>query len=105
MVDTTSSGPTSPTPSLVGIVPRIVMITFGFTGIAFAVSLFVGIICMAFMGIFRGHLPDMRMAYRVFALPVALMVGTLAMTIACVVEFRQYWEAKRLKREGLEPTR
>ena len=100
-----SQGPGTPVPSLLGIVPRILMITFGFTGISFAVSLFVGILCMAFMGIFRGHLPDMRLAYRMFALPVAAMVGTVALIIASVVEFRQYWEAKRLNRKALEQSR
>lgn len=97
--------PGSPAPSLLGIVPRIIMITFGFTGISFAVSLFVGIVCMAFMGVFRGHLPDMRLAYRMFALPVAAMVGAVALIIASVVEFRQYWEAKRLNKKGLEQVR
>jgi len=102
---TPAPGPGNDVPSLLGIVPRIIMITFGFTGISFAVSLFVGILCMAFMGIFRGHLPDMRLAYRMFALPVAAMVGTVALIIASVVEFRQYWEAKRLNRKALEQSR
>ncbi len=97
--------PGSPAPSLLGIFPRILMFTFGITGISFAVSLFVGILCMAFMGAFRGHLPDMRLAYRMFALPVAIMVGTLAFTVTCVVEFRDYAKAKMLKNQALEPNR
>src|SRR5882762_8811304 len=96
-------GPGNPVPSLLGIFPRVIMITFGFTGISFAVSLFVGILCMAMMGIFRGHLPDMRLAYRMFALPVAVMVGTLAFVIASVVEIRDYINAKMLKKKALEP--
>jgi hypothetical protein len=81
------------------------MITFGIAGISFAVSLFVGILCMAFMGAFRGHLPDMRLAYRMFALPVAAMVGTLAFVVTCVVEIRDYIKAKVLKKKVLEPNR
>jgi hypothetical protein len=92
-------------PSFLGIFPRIVMITFGITGISFAVSLFVGILCMAFMGAFRGHLPDMRLAYRMFALPIAIMVGTLAFAVMCVVEFREYFKAKALKKNDLGSSR
>jgi len=86
-----------------GIFPRIIMITFGITGISFAVSLFVGILCMVMMGAFRGHFPDMRLAYRMFALPVAVMVGTLAFVITSVVEIRDYIKAKMLKKKALEP--
>ena len=89
-------------PTLLGIIPRVVLITFGITGISFAVSLFVGIIAMSMMGAFKGHFPDMRMAYRMFALPIAMMVGTLALTIASVVEIREYFRAKRLIRKSLE---
>jgi hypothetical protein len=96
-------GPGSPVPSLLGIFPRIIMITFGITGISFAVSLFVGILCMAMMGAFRGHFPDMRLAYRMFALPVAAMVGTLAFVVTSVVEIRDYLKAKLLKNKALEP--
>ena len=103
-------GPGSPVPnkaapSVLGIVPRIVLITFGVTGISFAVSLFVGILCMAFMGAFRGHLPDMRIAYRMFALPVAVMVGTVTFIVASVVEFRHYFRAKQLNPKSLEQGR
>jgi|SRR5450432_134698 len=100
-----NQGPGSPVPSLLGIFPRVIMITFGITGISFAVSLFVGILCMAFMGVFRGHLPDMRLAYRMFALPVAVMVGTLAFVVTSVVELRDYSKAKILKQKALEPSR
>ena len=96
-------GPDSPLPSLVGIFPRVLMITFGITGISFAVSLFVGILCMAMMGMFRGHLPDMRLAYRMLALPVAMMVGMVAFIVASTVEVRHYLRAKRLNQKSLEP--
>ncbi len=98
-------GPGNPVPSLLGIFPRVIMITFGFTGISFAVSLFVGILCMAMMGIFRGHLPDMRLAYRMFALPVAVMVGTLAFVVTSIVEVRHYRQAKLLNKKELEQGR
>jgi len=103
--DRSQNPPPNAVPSLLGVIPRIFMITFGITGISFAVSLFVGILCMAFMGLSRGHLPDMRLAYRMFAIPVAVMVGTLAFCIATIVEFRGYFEAKRLNKKHLEPSR
>ena len=80
------------------------MVTFGITGISFAVSLFVGILCMAFLGAFRGHLPDMRLAYRMFALPVAIMIGTLAFVVTTAVEIRDYTKAKLLKKKALVPS-
>src|SRR5258706_6861856 len=98
-------GPGNPVPSLLGIFPRVIMITFGFTGISFAVSLFVGILCMTMMGAFRGHLPDMRLAYRMFALPVAAMVGIVAFVVASTVEVRHYFRAKRLNQKNLESDR
>ncbi len=98
-------GPGSPVPSRLAILPRVLLITFGFTGISFAVSLFVGILCMAMMGIFRGHLPDMRLAYRIFALPVAAMVGILAFVVTGIVEIRHYYQAKKLNQKNLEQGR
>ena len=96
-------GRNSSVPSLLGIFPRVIMITFGITGISFAVSLFVGILCMTMMGMFRGHLPDMRLAYRMLALPVAMMVGIVAFIVASTVEVRHYLRAKRLNQKSLEP--
>ncbi len=96
-------GRNSSVPSLLGIFPRVIMITFGITGISFAVSLFVGILCMAMMGMFRGNLPDMRLAYRMLALPVAMMVGIVAFIVASTVEVRHYLRAKRLNQKSLEP--
>jgi uncharacterized membrane protein len=98
----TGQAPDSLIPSLVGIFPRVIMITFGITGISFAVSLFVGILCMVMMGAFRGHLPDMRLAYRMFALPIAAMVGIVVLVVASTVEVRHYFRAKRLNQKNLE---
>ena len=98
----TALGPGSLVPSRLGIVPRVVLLTFGLTGITFAVSLFLGILGMAAVGIFRGHLPDMRLAYRLFALPVAAVVGAAAFVGAWIVEVRHYRKAKMLNSMGLE---
>src|SRR5882724_166297 len=92
-------------PSRLAILPRVFMITFGITGITFAVCLFLGILSMAAVGIFRGHLPDMRMAYRLFALPIATLVGACVFVGAWIVEIREFRRAKLLNQNGLEHIR
>ena len=99
------ANPTAPGPvsSRLGIVPRVFLFTFGLTGIAFAVSLFLGILGMAVVGIFRGHLPDMRLAYRLFALPVAMVAGAAAFVGTWILEIRHFHRAKMLISNDLEP--
>lgn len=92
----------NPVPSRLGIVPRVVMLTFGLTGISFAISLFLGILSMAAWGIVRGHLPDMRLAYRLFALPVAAVVAVVAFVGAWILEVRHYRRAKSLNKSDLQ---
>ena len=82
--------------SRLAILPRVLAITFALTGLAFAVTLLLGIIGMAGMGVVRGHLPDMRMAYRHFAFPVAVTVGSCAFVAACIMEIRHYRQRKAL---------
>ena len=82
--------------SRLAILPRVLAITFALTGLAFAVTLLFGIIGMAGIGVVRGHLPDMRMAYRHFALPVAVTVGSCAFVAAWIVEIRLYQQRKSL---------
>ena len=89
-------------PSVLAIVPRVILLTFGLTGISFAVSLFLGILGMAAAGIFRGQVPDMRLAYRSFALPIAETVGAAAFVCAWVVEIRHYRKRKMLAPMNLE---
>ena len=97
--------PGSPLPSRLAILPRVIMLTFGITGITFAVCLFLSILSMAAVGIFRGHLPDMRLAYRLVALPVAAVVGVCAFVGAWIVEIREFRRAKLLNQNRLETNR
>jgi len=92
----TAALPGSPPPSRLAILPRVILITLALTGLTFAVSLFVGIIGMLAFGLLRGHLPDMRLAYRHFALPIAATAGTLAFIAAWITEIRHYQQAKAL---------
>jgi hypothetical protein len=86
--------PGNSAPSRLAIVPRVLLITFILTGLTFAVSLLFGILGMAGIGVLRGHLPDMRMAYRHFAFPVAMTVGGCAFIAAWVMEIRHYRQKK-----------
>ena len=95
-----SNFPSSLPPSRLAIVPRVILITVVLTGLAFAVSLLFGILGMAGIGLVRGHLPDMRMAYRHFAFPIAMTVGSCAFIAAWVMEIRHYRQTKALV--GLE---
>jgi uncharacterized membrane protein len=88
--------PGSPPPSRLAILPRVLLITLVLTGLTFAVSLFVGILGMLAWGLLHGHLPDMRLAYRHFALPIAATVGTAAFIAAWIMEVRHYQQAKVL---------
>ena len=90
--------PTAENPMLsrLAIVPRVVAITFALTGLAFSVTLLFGIIGMAGIGVVRGHLPDMRIAYRHFAFPVAVTVGSCAFVAAWIMEIRHHQQRKAL---------
>ena len=86
----------NPVLSRLAILLRVIAITFALTGLAFAVTLLFGIIGMAGIGLLRGHLPDMRMAYRHFAFPVAGTVGSCAFVAAWIMEIRHHQQRKAL---------
>jgi len=90
--DNALAGNSAPNP--LTILPRVLAITLALTGLAFAVSLLFGILGMAGIGLVRGHLPDMRLAYRHFAFPVAMTVGGCAFIAAWVMEIRHYRQKK-----------
>lgn len=92
----------SPSPNPLAILPRVLFITVLFTGLTFAVSLLLAILTMLAIGITRGHLPDMRMAYRHFALPVAATVGTITFVSAWIHEIRRYLQLKSLNQKDME---
>jgi len=88
--------PANSAPNPLAIVPRVLVITVALTGLTFALSLLFGILGMAGIGVLRGHLPDMRMAYRHFAIPVAATVGSCVFIGAWIVEIRHYRKRKAL---------
>lgn len=77
-------------PRLPGVFFRALLITFVLTLLAFAVTLFLGIIGLSLFGVIAGHRPDMANAYRYGAAPIALVVAVVVLVVALVNEFKRY---------------
>lgn len=82
--------PKQPTPlaRLLVSAARVLFTTLIFTGAGMGVGLFLGIIGMIAYGLAAHVQPDMRNAYRHFAIPVALTIGSIAFLGALVLEVR-----------------
>lgn len=81
---------------LLAIAVRVVIFTFLFTLVAFAVGLLCGIIASALYGMIRGVHPDMTMAYRFSAIPLAVMVMVISFIAMLTAEIRR---TRRLRLE------
>jgi hypothetical protein len=75
---------------------RVVLVTFIGTLISFAVSLLLGIVGTIAISWWRGARPNMTIAYRVFALPAALVAGSVILVLALTLEVRHYRQTKTL---------
>jgi hypothetical protein len=75
---------------------RVLLLTFIGTLICFAVGLLLAIVGMVIVSAVRGVHPDMRIAYRLIALPIALAAGGIIFVLAVVMEFRHYRQTKTL---------
>ena len=75
---------------------RVGLVTFIGTLLCFAVSLFLAIFGTLIVAASRGVHPDMRIAYLHFALPVAMVSGSIILVLAMVMEIRHYRQAKTL---------
>ena len=83
-------------PRWYGIPVRVLLATFIGTLICFAVSLLVGILGMVIVSALRGIHPDMRIAYRLIALPMALVAGSIIFVLSLIMEIRHYRQVKAL---------
>jgi hypothetical protein len=83
-------------PHWYGVPVRVALLTFLGTLITFAVSLLLAILGTVIVAVMRGVHPDMRIAYRHIALPVALAAGGIIFLVALVMEIRHYRQAKTL---------
>ena len=75
---------------------RVLLVTFVVTLLSFAVSLLLGISGVVLAAKVKGAHPNMTLAYRDVALPVAAMVGTVVLISSAVMEIRHYRQAKAL---------
>src|SRR5579864_5484292 len=83
-------------PRWYGIPARVFAATFISTLLCFAVSLLLAILGTVIVSALRGVHPDMRIAYRQIALPIALVAGGIVFVLSLVMEIRHYRQVKTL---------
>ena len=84
------------TPRWYTIPVRVLLITFIGTLIVFAVSLFIGIVGTVSVSAVRHVNPQMTVAYRHIALPVAMVAGCIIFVSMLVMEIRHYRQSRTL---------
>jgi hypothetical protein len=75
---------------------RVALVTFISTLLCFAVTLLFAIFGTVITAKLRGIHPEMRIAYRYIALPVAVVAGSIILVLALFTEIRHYRQAKTL---------
>jgi uncharacterized membrane protein len=86
----------SRSPHWYGVPVRVGLLTFIGTLLCFAVTLLLAIVGTAGLAAIRGVHPDMRVAYRHIALPVAIAAGAVILVLASIMEVRHYRQIKAL---------
>ena len=86
----------SRSPRWYGIPVRVALITFIGTLLCFAIVLLLAIAGTAIASALRGVHPDMRIAYRYIAMPMALVAGGLILVFSISLEVRHYRQMKTL---------
>ena len=86
---------------------RVLLVTFSAPWLSCAVSLLLGILGVVLAAKIRGGHPNMTLAYRDVALPIAAMVGAIVLISSAVMEIRHYRQAKALGRiaDQMHPAR
>ena len=83
-------------PHWYGIPVRVGLVTLIGTLLCFAVSLLLAIFGTVIVSAFRHVHPDMRIAYREIAIPMALVAGTIIFALSLIMEIRHYRQSKTL---------
>ena len=86
----------SRSPRWYGIPVRVALVTFIGTLLCFAVTLLLAIAGTAIASRLRGIHPDMRIAYRYVAIPMALVAGGMILVFSISLELRHYRQVKTL---------
>ncbi len=88
--------PTPRPPRWYAIPVRVLLVTFIGTLISFALGLLLGIIGTVAVSVRHGVHPNMTVAYRLVALPVAVVAGSIIFVLALTMEIRHYRQSKTL---------
>jgi uncharacterized BrkB/YihY/UPF0761 family membrane protein len=89
--------PSTPRPPRWYAIPvRVLLVTFIGTLIAFAVSLLLGILGSVIVSALHHVHPNMTVAYRLIALPAAVVAGSIIFVLALTMEIRHYRQSKTL---------
>jgi hypothetical protein len=75
---------------------RVLLVTFLLTLFSFATSLLLSILGVVIAAKVHGTHPDLRIAYRNIALPVAIVAGSVVLVLSLVMEIRHYRQSKTL---------
>jgi hypothetical protein len=75
---------------------RVLIVTFLLTLLSFAVSLLLGILGIVITSRLQGIHPNMTLAYRHVALPIAALAAAIALITATILEIRSYRQIKTL---------
>jgi hypothetical protein len=86
----------SRSPHWYGIPARVILITFIGTLLCFAVGLLLAILGTVIASALRGVHPDMRVAYRMIALPIGAVAGATILVLSLTLEIRHYRQSKTL---------
>jgi len=89
--------PSTPRPPRWYAIPvRVLLVTFIGTLISFAVSLLLGIVGTVVISALHHANPNMVIAYRLIALPSAVVAGSIIFVLALTMEIRHYRQTKTL---------
>jgi uncharacterized membrane protein YbhN (UPF0104 family) len=77
---------------------RVGFVTFLLTLLSFAISLLLGILGIVLLARMHRETPNLALAYRHVAFPVALFVGAVVLVSSLVMEVRHYRQSKALAR-------
>jgi uncharacterized BrkB/YihY/UPF0761 family membrane protein len=86
----------SHSPRWYGVLLRVLLLTFLGTLLCFAVTLLLSLIGTAAAAAIRGVHPDMSIAYRHFAVPMAAIEAVVVFIFASGLEVRHYRRARAL---------
>lgn len=86
----------SRSPHWYGIPVRVALLTFIGTLLCFAVILLLAILGTVIVAALRGVHPDMRIAYRMIALPAGVVAGAVIFVLSSVMEIRHYRQSRTL---------